>query len=237
MMKCIIIDDEPLAREGMKMNISEMPQLKLLGVFENAVKANEFLKTHNVDLMFLDIEMPGVTGLEFIKSLKNPPLVILTTAYPQYAVEAYELDVLDYLVKPIKLERFAKAIAKAEEYLKLAEDKNVVDKIEDDFIFIKSERKYVKINFEEIYFVEGLKDYVIVHAVHGKYMTAMNVKTIHQKLPEEIFYRTSKSFIININHIDNIESGYVNIKDNKIPIGRSYRDVFLDFVNKRLLRR
>lgn len=236
-MKCIIIDDEPLAREGMKMNISELPNLELVGVFENAIKANEFLQNYDVDLMFLDIEMPGVTGLDFLKKLKNPPMVILTTAYPQYAVEAYELDVLDYLVKPIKIERFKKAVAKAEEYIQLSQDKGEVDSIEEDFIFIKSERKYVKINFEDIFFVEGLKDYVIVHAKHGKYMTAMNVKTIHKKLPEDIFYRTSKSFIININHIDNIESGYVNIKDNKIPIGRSYRDVFLNFVNKRLLRR
>ena len=236
-MKCIIIDDEPLAREGMKMNISEMSNLELVGEFENAVKANEFLQKNQVDLMFLDIEMPGVTGLEFIKNLKNPPMVILATAYPQYAVEAYELDVLDYLVKPVKLERFVKAVSKAEEYMKLADDKSIVETIEDDFIFIKSERKYVKINFEEIYFIEGLKDYVIVHASHGKYMTAMNVKTIHNKLPEEIFYRTSKSFIININHISDIDGGYVNIKDSKIPIGRSYRDIFLDFVNKRLLRR
>jgi DNA-binding LytR/AlgR family response regulator len=236
-MKCIIIDDEPLAREGMKMNISEIPNLNLVGEFEDAIKANEFLQKNDVDLMFLDIEMPGVSGLDFIRNLKNPPMVILATAYPQYAVEAYELDVLDYLVKPVKLERFIKAVAKAEEYMKLSAETSVVESIEDNFIFIKSERKYVKINFDEIYFIEGLKDYVIVHASHGKYMTAMNVKTIHNKIPEDIFYRTSKSFIININHISDIDGGYVNIKDSKIPIGRSYRDTFLDFVNKRLLRR
>jgi DNA-binding LytR/AlgR family response regulator len=236
-MKCIIIDDEPLAREGMKMNISEIPNLELVGEFQDAIKANEFLQKNHVDLMFLDIEMPGVTGLEFLRNLKNPPMVILATAYPQYAVEAYELDVVDYLVKPVKLERFIKAVAKAEEFMKLSSDTSIVESVEDNFIFIKSERKYVKINFEEIYFIEGLKDYVIVHASHGKYMTAMNVKTIHNKLPEDVFYRTSKSFIININHISNIDGGYINVKDNKIPIGRSYRDTFLDFVNKRLLRR
>ena len=237
MMKCIIIDDEPLAREGMKMNVSEMSNLKLVGEFENAKAASKFLQKNDVDLMFLDIEMPGTTGLDFIKSLKNPPMIVLTTAYPQYAVEAYELDVLDYLVKPIKKERFQKAVAKAEEYIKLYSEASVVESIEDNFIFIKSERKYVKINFDEIYFIEGLKDYVIVHASHGKYMTAMNVKTIHNKLPQDIFYRTSKSFVVNVNHITNIDGGYVNIKDSKVPVGRSYRDTFLGFVNKKLLRR
>lgn len=236
-MKCIIIDDEPLAREGMKMNVSEMSNLKLVGEFENAKAASKFLQKNDVDLMFLDIEMPGTTGLDFIKSLKNPPMIVLTTAYPQYAVEAYELDVLDYLVKPIKKERFQKAVAKAEEYIKLYSEASVVESIEDNFIFIKSERKYVKINFDEIYFIEGLKDYVIVHASHGKYMTAMNVKTIHNKLPQDIFYRTSKSFVVNVNHITNIDGGYVNIKDSKVPVGRSYRDTFLGFVNKKLLRR
>ncbi|MCK9255168.1 MAG: LytTR family DNA-binding domain-containing protein [Bacteroidales bacterium] len=237
MMKCIIVDDEPLAREGMRMNIGELSNLTLVGEFENAAAANEFLEKNQVDIMFLDIEMPGLSGLEFLRSLSNAPMVILTTAYPQYAVEAYELDVVDYLVKPIKLERFIKAVAKAEEFLSLAENTAVFEAIEDEFIFIKSERKYVKIRFDELLFVEGLKDYVIVHATHGKYMTAMNVKTIHNKLPEDIFFRVSKSFVINVNHIDDIDGNYVNIREYKIPIGRSYRDVFLDFVNKRLLRR
>jgi DNA-binding LytR/AlgR family response regulator len=236
-MKCIIVDDEPLAREGMRMNIGELSNLTLVGEFENAAAANEFLEKNQVDIMFLDIEMPGLSGLEFLRSLSNAPMVILTTAYPQYAVEAYELDVVDYLVKPIKLERFIKAVAKAEEFLSLAENTAVFEAIEDEFIFIKSERKYVKIRFDELLFVEGLKDYVIVHATHGKYMTAMNVKTIHNKLPEDIFFRVSKSFVINVNHIDDIDGNYVNIREYKIPIGRSYRDVFLDFVNKRLLRR
>ena len=237
MMKCIIVDDEPLAREGMKMNIGELSNLKLVGEFEDATTANDFLQSNEVDIMFLDIEMPGVSGLEFLRSLNNAPMVILTTAYPQYAVEAYELDVVDYLVKPVKLDRFIKAVAKAEEFIKLSENTSVFEAVEDDFIFIKSERKYVKIRFDELLFIEGLKDYVIVHATHGKYMTAMNVKTIHNKLPEELFFRVSKSFIINVNHIDDIDGNYVNIKENKVPIGRSYRDVFLEFVNRRLLRR
>ncbi|HOE04375.1 MAG TPA: LytTR family DNA-binding domain-containing protein [Bacteroidales bacterium] len=236
-MKCIIIDDEPLAREGMKMNINEVPMLELVGEFDDAIKATQYLQENDVDLMFLDIEMPGISGLNFLRDLPNQPLVILATAYPQYAVEAYELDVVDYLVKPIKLDRFMKAVNKAEEILRMSKSTSMLEAIEDDFIFIKSDRKYVKINFDEIFFIEGLKDYVIIHTIHGKYMTAMNVKTIHNKLPEEIFIRTSKSYIINIAHIKEIDGNDVIIQDNKIPIGRSYRDEFLEFVNKRLLKR
>ena len=236
-MKCIIIDDEPLAREVMKMNINEVPTLELVGEFDDAIKANEYIQENEVDLMFLDIEMPGVSGLDFLKNLPSPPYVILATAYPQYAAEAYELDVVDYLVKPIKLDRFIKAVNKVEEIISLSKQTTMLESIESDFIFVKSDRKYVKIRFEEIFFIEGLKDYVIVHAVHGKYMTAMNVKTIHNKLPEEIFFRTSKSYIINVGHIKEIDGNDVIVADNKIPIGRSYRDGFLEFVNKRLIRR
>lgn len=237
MIKCIIVDDEPLAREGMRMNVEELENLELVGEFGNATDASKFLLKNKVDLMFLDVEMPGTNGLDFLKSLTNPPMVILTTAYPQYAVEAYELDVVDYLVKPIKFERFVRSIAKAEEVMKLSEAPSVLDAVEDNFIFIKSERKYVKIKFDELLFIEGLKDYVIIHATHGKYMTAMNVKTIYNKLPESIFFRVSKSYIVNVNHIDDIDGAYINIKGNQVPIGRSYRDTFVDYINSRLLRR
>ena len=237
MIKCIIVDDEPFAREGMRMNIEELENLELVGEFGSATDASKFLLKNKVDLMFLDVEMPGTNGIDFLRSLNNPPMVILTTAYPQYAVEAYELDVVDYLVKPIKFERFVRSIAKAEEVLKLSESPSVLDAVEDNFIFIKSERKYVKIKFEELLFIEGLKDYVIIHATHGKYMTAMNVKTIYNKLPESIFFRVSKSYIVNVNHIDDIDGAYINIKGNQVPIGRSYRDTFVDYINSRLLRR
>jgi DNA-binding LytR/AlgR family response regulator len=236
-MNCIVVDDEPLAREGMKLNIKELPNLDLVGSFDSALKANEFLQDNDVDLMFLDVEMPGLSGLDFIKSLKNPPNVILTTAYPQYAVEAFELDVVDYLLKPIKMERFLKAVNKVEAMLRMHNEPSALD-FNEDFIFVKSERKYIKLNYNDIYFIEGLKDYVILHANKGKYMTAMNVKTIHSKLPSAVFFRTSKSYIINVNHINEIDGEDVIIQDSKIPIGRSYRDKFLtSFVNKRLVRR
>ena len=192
MIKCIIVDDEPLAREGMRMNIEELDNLELVGEFASAAEASKFLLKNKVDLMFLDVEMPGTNGIDFLKNLDNPPMVILTTAYPQYAVEAYELDVVDYLVKPIKFERFVRSVAKADEIMKMSASPCIFDAYEDKFIFIKSERKYVKVNFDDLLFIEGLKDYVIIHATHGKYMTAMNVKTIFNKLPENTFIRVSK---------------------------------------------
>ena len=237
MIKCIIVDDEPLAREGMRMNIEELDNLELVGEFASAAEASKFLLKNKVDLMFLDVEMPGTNGIDFLKNLDNPPMVILTTAYPQYAVEAYELDVVDYLVKPIKFERFVRSVAKADEIMKMSASPCIFDAYEDKFIFIKADRKYVKVNFDDLLFIEGLKDYVIIHATHGKYMTAMNVKTIFNKLPENTFFRVSKSYIVNVNHIDDIDGAYINIKGNQVPIGRSYRDSFVDYINTRLLRR
>ena len=230
MIKCIIVDDEPLAREGMRMNIEELDNLELVGEFASAAEASKFLLKNKVDLMFLDVEMPGTNGIDFLKNLDNPPMVILTTAYPQYAVEAYELDVVDYLVKPIKFERFVRSVAKADEIMKMSASPCIFDAYKDKFIFIK-------VNFDDLLFIEGLKDYVIIHATHGKYMTAMNVKTIFNKLPENTFFRVSKSYIVNVNHIDDIDGAYINIKGNQVPIGRSYRDSFVDYINTRLLRR
>lgn len=238
-MNCIVVDDEPLARDGMKMNIEEVPFLNLVGSFENALEANEFLSDNNVDLMFLDIQMPELTGLDFLKTLQNQPLVILTTAYPQFALESYELDVIDYLVKPIRIERFIKAVNKAHEYFKLKNaPSSQVESIDKDFIFIKSERKYVKIRFMEINFIQGLKDYVIIHRDNEKIMTAMNVKTIYGHLPKEIFIRINKSYIININHIKAIDNDFVIIKTHEIPIGKTFKENFINnCVNKRLIKR
>ncbi|HBS86746.1 MAG: DNA-binding response regulator [Bacteroidetes bacterium GWF2_38_335] len=238
-MKCIIVDDEPLAREGMRLNVEEVESLELIGTFDNAMQANEFLTNNEVDVMFLDIQMPGMTGLDFIKTLKNSPIIIITTAYPQFALESFDLDVIDYLVKPIRIERFIKAVNKAKEYHDLKSGlKSHIESFEENYIFVKSDRKYVKIFFSEINYIEGLKDYVIIHTDKIKIMTAMNLKTIHNKLPEEIFARVNKSFIININHIKEIDSDYVVIKDNEVPIGRIYKDEFIEkYVNKRLIKR
>ena len=256
-MKCIIVDDEPLAREGMKLNVQELPSLELIGSFENAMKANDFLSKNDVDLMFLDIQMPEVTGLEFLKTLNlaKPPFVILTTAYPQFALEGYALDVIDYLVKPISMDRFVKAVNKVDYYYKLrkqAQNEALAatetpaasspvgsDNADiEDYIFIRADRKYMKVFFREINYVEGLKDYVIVYTDTQKIVTAMNIKTIESQLPSNIFIRVSKSYIINLQHIKAVDNNFVMIKEKEIPIGKAFKDNFLNnIVNKRLLKR
>jgi DNA-binding LytR/AlgR family response regulator len=237
-MKCIIIDHESSSREILKKFINDLSNLQLVGEFGDVASANTFLqKKNDVDLMFLEIDLPKKSGLSLFKDSNNLPMTIITASDPKYAAETYEFNVVDYLLKPLKFDRFIRAIAKAEEKMKSNESAASIFSNNNDFIFIKSERKYIKINFSDLMLIEGLKDYVIVHATHGKYMTAMNVKTIHNKLPENIFFRVSKSYIINLNFIDDIDGGFIDIKEYKVPIGRSYRDVFMDFVNKRLLRR
>ncbi|RMG77675.1 MAG: DNA-binding response regulator, partial [Bacteroidetes bacterium] len=192
-MKCIIVDDEPLAREGIELNIKEMGGLTLVGQFGNALSANDFLSQNEVDLMFLDIEMPGITGLDFIRSLKNQPLTILTTAYPQYALEGFELDVVDYLIKPIRLQRFMKAVNKATEFYNLLRQSgHTIESVSNDFIYIKSDRKYIRLFFKDIQYIKGMKDYVMLYTTNDRIMTAMNIKTIHKQLPASVFARVSK---------------------------------------------
>jgi len=229
-MTCIIVDDEPLARQGMEMNIANVPSLQLLGSFGSALAASDFLHKQSVDLMFLDINMPVLNGLDFLKSLKNSPLVIFSTAYPQYALESYELDAIDYLVKPIRIERFLKAVNKADNHLRLLQqegNQSHVEKIEDDFIFIKADRKYFKVSFKDILYIEGLKDYVIIYTTDSKIITSMNVKTIAAQLPSSLFARVSKSYIVNILHISSFDNELIYVQNNEIPLGQGFKDEFL----------
>ncbi|KIC94427.1 LytR/AlgR family response regulator transcription factor [Flavihumibacter solisilvae] len=240
-MTCIIVDDEPLARQGMEMNIEAVASLQLLGSFSNAFAAGDFLRKEKVDIMFLDINMPELNGLDFLKSLRDVPLVIFTTAYPQYALESYELDAIDYLVKPIRIERFLKAVNKAENHLKLLQQEsnsNHVEKIEDDFIFIKAERKFFKIYFRNILYIEGLKDYVIIYTAAEKVITAMNVKTIAAQLPDSIFARVSKSYIVNVLHLTSFDNEFVYIQSNEIPLGQSFKDNFMkQYIEGKVIKR
>ena len=240
-MTCIVVDDEPLARQGMEMNIATVASLQLLGSFSNALAANDFLRKENVDLMFLDINMPELSGLDFLKSLRDAPLVIFTTAYPQYALESYELDAIDYLVKPIRIERFLKAVNKAENHLRLLQQEgnnNQVEKIEDDFVFIKADRKYFKIYFKDILYIEGLKDYVIIYTADNKIITSMNVKTIAAQLPASIFARVSKSYIVNVLHISSFDNELVYIQNNEIPLGQSFKDDFIkQYIEGKIVKR
>jgi DNA-binding LytR/AlgR family response regulator len=240
-MNCIVVDDEPLARQGMELNIANVSSLKLLGSFSNALAAGDFLKKENVDLMFLDINMPELSGLDFLKSLREAPLVIFTTAYPQYALESYELDAIDYLVKPIRIERFLKAVNKAENHFKLLQqedNKTQVENIEDDFVFIKADRKFFKIYFKDILYIEGLKDYVIIYTRDNKIITSMNVKTISAQLPSSIFARVSKSYIVNVQHITSFDNELIFIQSNEIPLGQGFKDDFLkQYIDGKIIKR
>lgn len=228
-MNCIIIDDEPLARAEMRSLIKEASTIEILGDFSNALTALEFLKTNDIDLIFLDIEMPLVTGLEFAEQLPKQSLIIFTTAYSQYALKSYELDAIDYLLKPIEKHRLEKAIQKAELYNQLLSQstiKNTIESNTNDFLFIKSDRRFYKLNFEEIKFIEGLKDYVVIHTKTQKLITAMNLKTTHLKLPAEKFLRVSKSYVVNINFIDSFDNHNIFVDESEIPLGEVFRAEF-----------
>ena len=227
-MKCIIIDDEPLAREGIELLIPEASFLEHIQSFGSGVQALDYLGANEVDLIFLDIEMPGLNGLDFIKTLNFQPFIILTTAYPQYALEAFELQVSDYLVKPIRLERFLKAVYKVKEIHDLKQNEMYqVDNLEEEHIFIRHERKYVKLFYKDILFINGLKDYVMIHTPEGKFVTAMNLKTIMSKLPESIFIRTSKSYALNINRVKSVDLDFINLDNEvQVPLGNSYKEEF-----------
>ncbi|KFF12471.1 transcriptional regulator [Chryseobacterium soli] len=228
-MNCIIVDDEPLARAEMQSLIHEVSKLDILGSFSNAPAAMEFLKTTEIDLIFLDIEMPSVTGLEFAALLPKETLVIFTTAYSQYALKSYELDAVDYLLKPIEEKRLEKAINKAVLYKDLLSKETVKNTVESntaDFLFIKADRRYYKIHFSDIKFIEGLKDYVVIHTRTQKLITAMNLKTIHQKIPANKFLRVSKSYVLNIDCIDSFDNHNIYIEDSEIPLGEVYKSDF-----------
>ncbi|WP_326984048.1 LytTR family DNA-binding domain-containing protein [Chryseobacterium sp. MYb264] len=227
-MNCIIVDDEPLARAEMQSLIHEVSSIEISGNFSNVPAAMEFLKMNEIDLVFLDIEMPLISGLEFAESLPKNTLVIFTTAYSQYALKSYELDAVDYLLKPIDKQRLEKAINKAVLYKELLNEtvKNTIESNTADFLFIKADRRYYKINFSDIKFIEGLKDYVVIHTQSQKLITAMNLKTIHQRIPTNLFLRVSKSYVVNMNFIDSFDNHNIYIADAEIPLGEVYKSEF-----------
>lgn len=240
-MNCIIVDDEPLAREAIEMLIEQTNHLELVGSFNSPDAAAKFLAEHQVDLVFLDIQMPGINGIEFAKTISKETFVIFTTAFSEFATDSYEVDAIDYLIKPVKLERFRKGVEKALAYAKLLKadlSGNNIQNITDDHFFVKADRKIFKIYFNNILFIEGLKDYVVMHTENQKVITAMNIKTIHDQLPKQLFVRVSKSYIINVKHVESVDNNTVYIGKNEIPIGNIYRDFFFnEFVTKRILSR
>lgn len=238
-MNCIIVDDEPLARKAIEKLIYQTENLEVIGSFNGAEATKDFLEKNTVDLMFLDIQMPGVNGIEFARTVPKNTLVVFTTAYHEFASESYEVDAIDYLIKPVKLERFQKAVEKANTYCKLFHTDHTNSNIENvttDYIFVRSERRIFKVHLSDILYIEGLKDYVIIYLETQKVITLMNIKTIHELLPKSFFVRVSKSYIINVNNIDSVDNNTVYIGKNEIPIGNIYRDHFFnEFVTRKIL--
>jgi DNA-binding LytR/AlgR family response regulator len=238
--RSIIIDDEPLARRGLKEYINDVDFLQLEGEFDNPLKATKVLSEGSIQLIFLDIQMPKITGLEFFKTLHNAPPVIFTTAYPQYALDGFELNALDYLVKPISFERFLKATMRAKEYYEVRNKNTGEQKTQgkEDFFFVKADNKLAKIFLEDVLYVEALQNYVSIHTKTKKYITYLTFKSIEEYLPSDRFIKTHKSFIVSASKIDNIEGNDIRIGDHHIPISRTSKDEVMDRLLKgRFLKR
>lgn len=240
-MNVIIVDDEPLALDVLETYIDKIPELNLVQRCNNALEANEALNNHDVDLMFLDIQMPQLTGTEFLKTLAKPPLVIFTTAYANYAVEGFELNAIDYLLKPISLERFMKAVNKANEQMDLQKGSPTGSGGEDDpdFIFVKADKKLIKIKYSDIIYIEGLKDYVIIRQETGRVITLQTMKSLESKLPANLFKRIHRSYIVNLDRIEAIMGNMVEVKEKNqakhLPVGKNYREELLEIVNQNRL--
>lgn len=234
---CLIVDDEPLARKGMADYVAATEFLHLVGVCDSASQALKIMAREVVDLILLDIQMPGMTGMEFLKSMPSPPMVIITTAYGEFALEGYALDVMDYLVKPIPFDRFLKAAAKARDYhVMRTQDRTLQAAAE--FFFVKCNGKFERIVFDEILFVKAQQNYVTIHLVGSKLMVYMTLSGIEEQLPKERFLRVHKSYIIALAKVDAIEGSEIVMRHTRIPISRSLReDVRKRIMGDKLLRR
>jgi len=235
MLRCLAIDDEPLALELLEDNISQVPYLKLEGKCSNALEALKFLQEQTVDLIFLDIQMPGLTGLQFIQSLTQKPMIILITAYEKFALEGFNLDVIDYLVKPVPLDRFIKACNKAWELynLRLKKTENS-SSIEPEFLFVNVEYSLLKVEFADIQWIEGLKDYIRIYLKSSSkpVITRMSMKGIEEELPSSKFIRVHKSFIVSVSAITSVRKNSIFIGVEEIPIGDNYKDAVNMIINK-----
>jgi len=232
--KCIIVDDEPLALEVIESHLQKFKEIEIAAKCSDAIEAFEVLKKKNVDLIFLDIQMPQLTGLDFLKSLTKPPKVIITTAYREYALDGYELDVIDYLLKPIPFERFMKAINKyyqsvSEPIMVSGSNHNAEDS--NSFIYVKADKKTVKILLNEIVFIESLKDYVQIHTSKTSIVTKNQISKLEEKLPQDKFVRIHKSFIVSISKINAFTSNTIEIKNKELPIGRNYKNIVMKALN------
>jgi len=242
MIRCLIVDDEPLALHILEDYISKIPFLQLVKATTNPIEALTLVQEKQVDLVFLDVQMPELTGIQFLRIANGKAKVILTTAYPQYALEGYELDVIDYLLKPIAFDRFFKSVQKAQGVLQPAAAPIQPEPVQQqfqqpqndflsDFIFVKTEHKIQKVYLNDILFIEGLKDYISIFTPAERIITLQNMKKMEDALPEKNFIRVHKSYIVSINKIDSIERSRIFIGDKVIPVGDTYREDFFKIID------
>lgn len=237
-MKCVIIDDEPLAVELLEDFVKKVDTLELLRTFNNAIDAVSFINQNNVDLIFLDIQMPHFSGIEFLNTIEKKPLIIFTTAYSDYAVEGFNLGAVDYLVKPIPFHRFLKSVVRAQQISNPAAviqpltESSTTPESEQDFMFVRAEYENVKMNFSDILFIEGLKDYVKIYTTDNKFtLTLISLIKLENLLSTKGFSRIHRSYIINIKHVKSIQKNKVLISDKRIPISESYKTAFFEKIN------
>jgi DNA-binding LytR/AlgR family response regulator len=232
-MNCIAVDDEPLALDIIENYVAKHPDLTLIAKCNNAAEANEVIKNRKVDLMFLDIQMPEISGLAFVKSLKVKPLFIFTTAFPDYALEGFELDAIDYLLKPIAYERFEKAVAKAKEYYAFkSTDEAAETDLEDDHIFVKANQKLIKLSYSDIYYIEAFADYVKIFLADSKIVTLQTMKNMEKKLPDEYFSRIHRSYIVNRKHVASFSGTKLEVNGVTVPIGKNYKSDFISLMKE-----
>lgn len=234
-MNAIIVDDEPLAQEIIETYISQVPEVTLVGKASNAIEANTLLREQQVNLMFLDVQMPMLNGIEFLKSLERPPLAILTTAYPEFAVDAFNLSVVDYLMKPIGLDRFMKAVNKAVALHGGKPREGSTEEIEREYMFVKADKKLVKVDFDDMVYIEGLKDYVIIRNEDSRVITLQTMKSLEERLPSSKFRRIHRSYIVNLEKVRAVEGNSVEVEVKGqlklLAIGKNYKDELLAHIN------
>lgn len=234
--QCIIAEDEPLARDILETYVRDHPALKLVDSCKDAFETQASLADKHCDLLFLDISMPQVSGINLLRSLVDPPLVIFTTAYPEFAVEGYELSVVDYLLKPFSFERFLKAVNKAQTILRAAGQKMPAPGT-NDFLFFKVDRKLKKVEVADIRFAEAIGDYVKLHTNQEVLVLSESLRNLQEQLPEHLFFRIHKSYIISLNHIEFVEGNYVRLGQSDLPIGASFREEFMEKLQEKNRKR